>query len=42
MTYKFINIHQRAKTDMEDNGIEFEYKFINIHQRAKTTTSCRM
>ena len=40
--YKFINIHQRAKTRLRVYNLITVYKFINIHQRAKTTTSCRM
>ena len=34
--YKFINIHQRAKTSFILSNILLKYKFINIHQRAKT------
>ena len=35
--YKFINIHQRAKTLSDFFIPTHSYKFINIHQRAKTT-----
>ena len=34
--YKFINIHQRAKTEEISGARKDTYKFINIHQRAKT------
>ena len=41
ITYQFINIHQRTKTQEQHKSKRKLYQFINIHQRTKTKTIIR-